>query len=109
MRLPNEPCAGQAVDVLRALVRFDTSNPPGNETPAARYLADLLGPAGVETEVVEAAPGRGNLIARLRGDGSAAPLLLMGHLDVVTADPLEWQHPPFAAEVHDGYVGPRHH
>ncbi len=104
MRLPNEPCAGQAVDVLRALVRFDTSNPPGNETPAARYLADLLGPAGVETEVVEAAPGRGNLIARLRGDGSAPPLLLMGHLDVVTADPLEWQHPPFAAEVHDGYV-----
>lgn len=94
----------RVLDVLRDLIRLDTTNPPGNETAAARYLADLLAPAGIETEVVESAPGRGNLIARLRGTGEAQPLLLMGHLDVVAADPAEWRYPPFAAEVHDGFV-----
>jgi acetylornithine deacetylase/succinyl-diaminopimelate desuccinylase-like protein len=94
----------RVVDVLRDLIRVDTTNPPGNETAAARYLADLLAPAGIETEILEAAPGRGNLVARLRGTGERKPLLLMGHLDVVAANPKEWRHPPFAAEVHDGWI-----
>ncbi len=94
----------QVVDVLRDLVRIDTSNPPGNETEAASYLADLLAPADIETEVVESAPGRGNLIARLPGSGGGKPLMLMGHLDVVTADPGEWRYPPFAAEIHEGML-----
>jgi acetylornithine deacetylase/succinyl-diaminopimelate desuccinylase-like protein len=94
----------QIVDVLRDLVRIDTSNPPGNETAAAEYLAGLLTPAGIETEVVESAPGRGNLIARLPGSGEDKPLMLMGHLDVVPADASEWRYPPFAAEVHNGMM-----
>lgn len=94
----------EVVDVLRDLVRIDTSNPPGNETEAARYLADLLAPAGIQTKIVESAPGRGNLIARLPGSGDHKPLMLMGHLDVVTADPGEWRYPPFAAEVHEGMM-----
>ncbi len=94
----------QVLDVLRDLVRIDTSNPPGNETAAAQYLADLLAPVGIETEVVESAPGRGNLIARLPGSGEGRPLMLMGHLDVVAAEAGEWDYPPFAAEVHEGMM-----
>ncbi len=104
MDLPSREYEERVVDVLRDLVRIDTTNPPGNEVLAARYLADLLAPAGVQTQVVESAPGRGNLIARLRGSGQAKPLMLMGHLDVVAANPAEWTHPPFAADVEDGFV-----
>ena len=104
MELPDLGLGAQIVDVLGDLVRIDTRNPPGNEIEAVRYLADLLEPAGIETQIVESAPGRGNLIARLRGTGDAKPLMFMGHLDVVDADPSEWTYPPFAAEIHDGFM-----
>jgi acetylornithine deacetylase/succinyl-diaminopimelate desuccinylase-like protein len=104
MELPAGPYRQQVIDVLRDLVRIDTTNPPGNETACARYLADLLRPAGIETRILEAAPGRGNLVARLRGSGEARPIMLMGHTDVVAANPEEWQYPPFGAEMHAGYI-----
>jgi len=104
MQLPDDRYADLVVDVLRDLVRMDTSNPPGNETEAAHYLAELLSPAGIDTRVIESEPGRGNLVARLRGSGEAAPLMFMGHLDVVAADPVEWEHHPFEADIHDGFV-----
>jgi acetylornithine deacetylase/succinyl-diaminopimelate desuccinylase-like protein len=91
---------------LRDLVRFNTTNPPGNETPCARYIADVLAKEGIAAEVVESAPGRGSVVARLQattGD-SAPPLLLLSHLDVVPADPSRWEHPPFSADLVDGYV-----
>ncbi len=94
----------QALETLRDLVRIDTTNPPGNETAAAAYLAQKLGAAGIEAEVLEAQPGRGNLVARLRGAGEAKPLLLMGHLDVVAADAADWEEPPFEAVVRDGFL-----
>ena len=96
--------ADRAVELLRDLIRFDTTNPPGNELPAAQYIADVLRREGIDPTVLESAPKRGNVVARLRGDGSAGALLLMSHLDVVPADPQEWDHPPFAAEVADGYI-----
>ncbi|HEY3355743.1 MAG TPA: M20/M25/M40 family metallo-hydrolase [Polyangia bacterium] len=99
-----EQVADEAVGHLQALVRLDTTNPPGAERAAAEYLAGVLRAAGLEPAVLEAAPGRGNLVARLRGDGSAPPLLLAGHLDVVPADAAEWRHPPFGGEVHDGWL-----
>lgn len=93
----------EVVRVLRDLIRFDTSNPPGNERPAVDYLAALFDREGVPYEVVEPQPRRANIVARLKGDGSKRPLLLSAHLDVVPA--LDgWDHPPFAAEVHDGCV-----
>lgn len=104
MELPRGRFREQVLDVLRDLVRIDTTNPPGNEVECARYLANLLSPAGIETRVVESAAGRGNLIARLRGSGEGRPLMFMGHLDVVAADPNEWTHPPFAAEIEDGFL-----
>ncbi len=95
---------GELVDHLRNLIRIDTTNPPGGETEAARYISDVLGQEGIETTILEPSPGRGNLIARLQGDGSRRPLLLMSHLDVVAADSKQWQHHPFKAEIHNGYV-----
>ncbi len=94
----------QVLQVLRDLVRMDTTNPPGNEIACARYLKALLEPAGIETHIIEPAPGRGSLIARLRGSGEAAPLMMMGHLDVVAANAEEWRYPPFSAEIAEGFL-----
>ncbi len=99
----------EALRHLVALLRIDTTNPPGNETAAAEYCAAVLRDAGLAPAVLESAPGRGNCVCRLAADPARAlpgegPLLLHGHLDVVPADPAEWRHPPFAGETHDGYV-----
>jgi acetylornithine deacetylase/succinyl-diaminopimelate desuccinylase-like protein len=89
---------------VQALIRLDTSNPPGNEIAVARYLERVLDDAGIETWLDEPAAGRASLIARIRGDGSARPVLLMAHMDVVGVEAAQWSHPPFGAEVHDGYL-----
>jgi acetylornithine deacetylase/succinyl-diaminopimelate desuccinylase-like protein len=99
-----EEIASMAVQFLRDLIRFDTSNPPGNELPAAQYVAEVLRTEGIESTVLESAPSRGNIVARLAGNGSEGALLLMSHLDVVPAVAEEWEHPPFAADVADGYI-----
>jgi acetylornithine deacetylase/succinyl-diaminopimelate desuccinylase-like protein len=93
-----------ALGRFQDLLRIDTTNPPGNEIVACRYLEKLLGEAGVESRILEPKPTRGNLIARLKGDGSKKPLLLTAHLDVVLAEPDQWQVPPFAGTVKDGYL-----
>ncbi|MBF6614317.1 MAG: M20/M25/M40 family metallo-hydrolase [Chloroflexi bacterium] len=89
---------------LQALVRLDTSNPPGNEIIAVNYICEQLAEAGVECEVVESAPGRANLRAVLKGDGTERPLLLMSHTDVVPAEPEYWSHHPFSGDIEGGYV-----
>ena len=94
----------EAIRHLQDLLRIDTTNPPGNELVAAEYLAGVLRSEGYDPLVLEAAPQRGNLIARLKGDGSLPPLLLYTHLDVVPAEPEHWTHPPFAGEVADGFA-----
>jgi len=91
-----------ALEICQTLIRFDTTNPPGNERPAADYLARRLKEAGYEPELLESAPGRANVVCRLRGKGTAEPLLLTGHLDVVEAHPDQWSHPPFAGELAEG-------
>lgn len=94
----------EVVEYMRMLTRFDTTNPPGNETPAAEYVAATLAKEGIETDVLESTPRRGNAVARLRGTGEEPPLLLMSHLDVVPAKAEDWTHHPFAGDVADGYV-----
>ena len=89
---------------LQALIRINTTNPPGGETAAALYVAEQLQAAGIEHEVVEPTPGRGSIVARLRGDGSARPLLLLAHLDVVPAVAEDWSHDPFGGEEVDGVI-----
>ena len=89
---------------LSDLIRVNTTNPPGNETKAANFIAQYLAKDGVESEIVESAPGRGSIIARLKGSGEKPNLLLLSHLDVVAANPAEWSVDPFAGTVKDGYV-----
>jgi acetylornithine deacetylase/succinyl-diaminopimelate desuccinylase-like protein len=91
------------VELLQQLIRFDTTNPPGNEWPCIDFIRRMLQDAGVETELYAKEPERPNLVARLRG-GDRPPLLLQGHVDVVTTAGQKWTHPPFGGELVDGYV-----
>jgi acetylornithine deacetylase/succinyl-diaminopimelate desuccinylase-like protein len=93
-----------AVELLRELIRFDTTNPPGNEEACVAHIETLLRQHGIESERYEKAPGRPNLIARHAGANGGTPLVLQGHVDVVTTAGQQWSRPPFAAEVADGYV-----
>ncbi len=95
----------EAVGLMRDLVRVDTSNPPGRETPAAMVVKAYLEANGVTCELVARNPDRANVIARLPGAGTGPSLALLGHTDVVPADAVDWTHPPFAAHLDDeGYV-----
>jgi acetylornithine deacetylase/succinyl-diaminopimelate desuccinylase-like protein len=94
----------QAAAFLSAYIQIDTSNPPGNETAAAHFLAARFRNAGIDAEVYEAQPGRGSVLARLKGSGGARPIILLNHLDVVPATAGDWELPPFAGTVRDGYV-----
>ena len=93
---------------FQALIRFDTSDPPmtppGGEKPAADYLAQVLQADGIPVQIFALEPNRPNVVARLKGNGSKRPLLLMGHTDVVNVDPKKWAHPPFSATRDGGYV-----
>jgi acetylornithine deacetylase/succinyl-diaminopimelate desuccinylase-like protein len=95
----------EVVDLCRALIQLDTTNPPGRETAAALLLRDYLEPAGVECQIVARDPSRANLVARLPGTSGGPSLALVGHTDVVPSDAWDWTHPPFAAVVDDhGYL-----
>jgi acetylornithine deacetylase/succinyl-diaminopimelate desuccinylase-like protein len=89
--------------LLQRLIRFDTTNPPGNERECVEWIAGVVRAAGLEPRVLAKDPERPNLIARLPGAGSAPPLLLQGHVDVVPAKG-NWSKPPFGGEVSGGYV-----
>lgn len=92
-----------AISLLADLVRIDTSNPGGQERPAAEYVAERLAEVGIESRVYECDSGRSNLVARVQGVGSEADALVVhGHLDVVPADPAEWRHHPFSGELAEG-------
>ncbi len=94
----------EITNLLSDLIRIDTTNPPGNETQAATYIAIYLGKEGFKTEIIESAPGRGSVITRIKGTGEKPNLLLLSHLDVVAANPNEWSVDPFAGAVKDGFV-----
>jgi acetylornithine deacetylase/succinyl-diaminopimelate desuccinylase-like protein len=98
------PIYERPVEILQNLVRFDTTNPPGDERECILYIDGLLKEAGIQTELVGRTDQRLNLIARLKGGGNAAPLLLYGHVDVVTTQNQQWTHPPFEAKIADGYL-----
>ncbi|MCM3905896.1 MAG: M20/M25/M40 family metallo-hydrolase [Pyrinomonadaceae bacterium] len=94
----------EAVQLLQELIRIDTSNPPGNERAAALHIQKLLEAEGIETKLLEVAPARANLYARIKGDGSRRPVILLSHTDVVMAEPERWSVPPFSGEIRDGFV-----
>ncbi|MDQ3895599.1 MAG: M20/M25/M40 family metallo-hydrolase [Actinomycetota bacterium] len=94
----------EAVRLLQELIRLDTVNPPGNETPAAELLRDYLEPHGVRCDLYARVPERANLVARIPGRGRRPRLLLLSHTDTVLADPHEWSVDPWSGELHDGHV-----
>jgi len=104
MAKTNGPLYQHPAELLQNLIRFNTTNPPGNERPCIEYINGLLKEAGFETILVAHTPERPNLITRLKGEGNAPPLLLYGHVDVVTTDGQQWTHPPFEGRLVDGYI-----
>jgi acetylornithine deacetylase/succinyl-diaminopimelate desuccinylase-like protein len=99
--------SNEATSNLIRLIKTETINPPGNELPAILIIKDILESAGFPREwftIIESAPKRVNLVARLRGDGSKRPLLLSGHVDVVPVERQYWQHDPFGGEVIEGEI-----
>ncbi len=94
----------EAMRHFQALVRIDSTNPPGNETTVAEYVKKVLDAEGITTTLAAKDPARANLIARLKGNGSRKPLLIMGHSDTVRVDPTKWTFPPFSATRQGGYV-----
>ncbi|HEV3283099.1 MAG TPA: M20/M25/M40 family metallo-hydrolase [Solirubrobacteraceae bacterium] len=99
--------AGEAEELLRRLIRFNTVNPPGDERQAQEFLADHLSSAGFECELLAAEPERPNLVARLRaapGADGGPTLCYLGHVDTVLADPAEWTHEPWSGDLADGFL-----
>ena len=94
----------ETVDLLRRYLMIDTTNPPGNEIAGTRFLAEVLAREGIESETIEAAPGRASLCARLAGDGSLGGIVLHHHIDVVYADRRYWTVDPFGGAIADGYL-----
>ena len=94
----------EATRLLSRYLQIDTTNPPGNEALAAAYLAELLRERGLEPTLYEPAPGRANLVARVRGTGERGPIWLLHHMDVVPADAAQWSCDPFGGQVRDGYL-----
>ncbi|MHA1797339.1 MAG: M20/M25/M40 family metallo-hydrolase [Candidatus Helarchaeota archaeon] len=98
--------ANETIKILQELIRIDTTNPPGNEIKAASWIQDYLSKDGIESEIIESAEGRGNIISRLKGTDSNAPsLMILSHLDVVPSQDLKkWEFPPFSGEFKDNFI-----
>ena len=94
----------ETIKHLQALIRLNTVNPPGNEILAAEYIAKVLRDESIEPIVLESAPARGNVIARLKGSGELPSLLLYGHTDVVGVESEKWTHPPFEGIIDDNFI-----
>lgn len=94
----------EAMAHFQSLIRIDTTNPPGNETRVVEYLKKVLDGEGIPNVVVAKDPARANIIARLKGNGSKRPLLIMAHSDTVRVDASKWKFPPFSATRDGGYV-----
>ncbi len=94
----------EAVHRLREYIRIETTNPPGNEIEGARFFQKIFEAESIPCQIFEPSPGRGNLLATLKGSGAKKPLLLLNHIDVVPAEKEQWEVDPFEGIVKDGYI-----
>ena len=94
----------EAVQYLRDYIRIETVNPPGNEIEGARFFQKIFEAEAIPSQIFEPSPGRGNLLATLRGSGEKKPILLLNHMDVVPAQKEQWEVDPFAGIIKDGYI-----
>ena len=95
---------GETIATLQTIIRFDTTNPPGNELPLAVYIQGVLAAEGIETRLLQPEKNRAQVIGRIRGDGSRRPVILLAHMDVVGVERESWTLDPFGGEVRDGYL-----
>jgi acetylornithine deacetylase/succinyl-diaminopimelate desuccinylase-like protein len=100
----NAAIEAETLQHFQALLKIDTSSPPGNETKAVEYLKQVFEKEGIPYQVFAKDPSRANIVARIKGNGKKKPILILGHTDVVTVDPAKWTHPPFGAVRDGGYV-----
>ena len=98
------PLYERPIELLQQLIRFDTTNPPGNERGCVEWIDELLRDGGYETKILAKDPERPNLLARLKGRDEAPSLLLQGHVDVVPVEGQDWQHQPLEGKNVDGWV-----
>jgi acetylornithine deacetylase/succinyl-diaminopimelate desuccinylase-like protein len=94
----------ESVSLLSRYLQIDTTNPPGNEIKAAQFFKEIFDREGIESRIIESAPGRGNIYARLRGGGSKKAVVLLNHMDVVPAEAKLWKESPFSGAVKDGVI-----
>ncbi|MHA1298671.1 MAG: M20/M25/M40 family metallo-hydrolase [Candidatus Helarchaeota archaeon] len=95
----------ETIDLLQNILQIDTTNPPGNEIEVANFLHDLFSKEGFDSEIYESDDGRGNIITKLKGSDPGAPkLLLLSHMDVVPANQMEWDVPPFSGQIKSNYI-----
>ncbi len=99
----NGGAVDEVVELTRELIRFQSVNPPGNELPAAQYLAAWCNDRGIEASVEEVSAGRANVVARIKGNGTGH-LVFTGHIDVVPPGGQKWEHDPFEADLLDGRI-----
>jgi acetylornithine deacetylase/succinyl-diaminopimelate desuccinylase-like protein len=92
------------VSLLQRLIRFNTTNPPGNEVDCIIYIKGLLEGAGIETKMMGMDAKRQNLVARIKGEGNSPPFLMYGHVDVVSVENQKWTNPPFDGVIKDGNI-----
>jgi acetylornithine deacetylase/succinyl-diaminopimelate desuccinylase-like protein len=98
------PAGDEAVDILSRYLQIDTTNPPGNEKAGAEFLAEILKDNGIAPTILETAPGRACVYARLKGNGKKKALILLNHIDVVPARAQDWQQPPFSGKIVNGEI-----
>lgn len=101
---PYASAQDEAVKLLKQYLQINTTNPPGNETKGAEFLAKVLNDNGIEAKTFETAPGRSCVYARLKGNGKKRAVILLNHIDVVPAEAKDWKHAPFAGEEVDGEI-----
>ena len=99
-----EAIGEESIQHLVELIRINSTNPPGNETEVANYLKAVLAAEGIDSKLISLDPDRANLIARINGNGSKRPILIMGHTDVVGVQPDRWVEDPFSGIRKDGYI-----
>jgi len=100
----HSPIHTRPAELLQRLIQFDTTNPPGNEAACIQYIRGLLTNAGIDSTILAKDPNRPNLVARIKGQGMTNPILLYGHVDVVTTENQQWEHPPFEGKLVDGFI-----
>jgi acetylornithine deacetylase/succinyl-diaminopimelate desuccinylase-like protein len=100
----HERVRAETIERLQRIIRFDTTNPPGNELPLALYLESALKDESIDTTILVPQQNRAQLIGRIRGDGNERPVILLAHMDVVGVQRASWTHDPFAGDVDGGYL-----